>query len=112
MSLLFTALWALSLKAFVQPVAAKTSDVLAWLMPSSFGISFFRARIGRYVRKISSPRICSRITIHSPFLEGVERDPVTARSPVITLRHLEASRSVSILRTWTYNPQKRQVGSA
>ena len=82
-------------------------------LPPSFGISFFRARMGRYVFVISSSRICLKKTLHSAFLDGLERDPVNTRCPVILLAPSgRLRRSVSILQTWTYSPQKRQVGSA
>ena len=81
-------------------------------VPPSFGISFFRFRSGRYVRWTSSSRICSRKRLHALLLDGLERDPVDTRSPVVLLGQRIGFASVSILQTWTYRPQKRQDGSA
>src|SRR5882762_10181583 len=54
-------------------------------VPPSFGISFFRARMGRYVLVTNSSRICLRKL--SALLDGFERDSVDTRRPAITPRH-------------------------
>src|ERR1035438_8158859 len=57
-------------------------------LPPSFGISFFRACMGRYVVVTNSSRICTRKLSAPLFFDGFKRDPVNARRPVITSRHL------------------------
>src|SRR5215472_11281200 len=80
--------------------------------PPSFGISFFRASMGRYVLVISSSLICLRkpSTPLSSMASNVTPSIPGAPSFSFAIRY--ASCSVSILQTWTYNPQKRQAGSA
>src|SRR5215813_12985622 len=56
-------------------------------LPPSLGISFFRARLGRYVFETSSSCICSRKPLHSTFFDGLERDSVYSRRPVVFFRH-------------------------
>ena len=53
-------------------------------LPPSFGIACFRFRSGRYVRWTVRPGCCSRKT-STPRLDGLERDPVDTRSPVVLL---------------------------
>src|SRR5207248_1213948 len=80
--------------------------------PPSFGISFLRSRMGRYtcvtssslirLRKLSAP-LSSMASNVTPSIPG---------APLFLFAIRYASQSVSILQTWTYSPQKRQVGSA
>src|SRR5215470_6925167 len=81
-------------------------------LPPSLGISFFRASMGRYVLVISSSLICHRkpSTPLSSMASNVTPSIPGAPSFSFAIRY--ASCSVSILQTWTYNPQKRQAGSA
>src|SRR5712691_3102362 len=81
-------------------------------LPPSFGISFFRARMGRYVWVTSSSLICVR-KLSAPLSSMASNvTPSIPGAPSLLLAIRYASRSVSILQTWTYSPQKRQVGSA
>src|SRR6516162_4108946 len=68
--------------------------------------------MGRYVFVISSSRICLRkpSTPLSSMASNVTPSIPGAPSFSFAIRY--ASCSVSILQTWTYNPQKRQAGSA
>ena len=58
------------------------------LVPPSFGISFFRARMGRYVLVTKFIPDLRQKPLRSAFLNGRKRDPVNARCPVIAFRHL------------------------
>ena len=81
-------------------------------MPPSFRISFFRARMGRYVWVTSSSRICVR-KLSAPLSSMASNvTPSIPGAPSLFLAIRYASRSVSILQTWTYSPQKRQADSA
>src|SRR5215831_11328211 len=81
-------------------------------LPPSFGISFFRARMGRYVWVTSSSLICVR-KLSAPLSSMTSNvTPSIPGAPSLLLAIRYASRSVSILQTWTYSPQKRQAGSA
>jgi len=51
--------------------------------------------------------------LHSALLDGLERDPVNAGSPVLLLGPASRLREgFPFLQTWTYRPQKRQAVSA
>src|SRR5207248_3713324 len=51
-------------------------------------------------------------SLHALRLDGLERDPVYSRGPIVLFGHRIRCAQVSILQTWTYSPQKRQDGSA
>src|SRR3984893_12780544 len=81
-------------------------------LPPSFGISFFRACMGRYVLVTSSSRTCTR-KLSAPLSSMTSNvTPSIPGAPSLLLAIWQASRKVSILQTWTYSPQKRQDGSA
>src|SRR5664280_497437 len=81
-------------------------------LPPSFGISFFRACMGRYVLVTNSSRICTR-KLSAPLSSMASNvTPSMPGAPSLLLAIWWASRKVSILQTWTYSPQKRQDGSA
>src|ERR1700683_2342993 len=81
-------------------------------LPPSLGISFFRARMGRYVLVTNFSRICLR-KLSAPLSSMASNvTPSIPGAPPLLLAIRYASRKVSILQTWTYSPQKRQGGSA
>src|SRR5664280_1511479 len=72
-------------------------------LPPSFGISFFRACMGRYVLVTNSSRICTR-KLSAPLSSMASNvTPSMPGAPSLLL---------AILQAWTYSPQKRQDGSA
>src|SRR5271156_3816371 len=64
------------------------------------------------MRPVSSPRICSSRAATPCASTASKVTPSTPGAPSFCLAISYAARSVSILQTWTYRPQKRQDGSA
>src|SRR5450830_873105 len=78
-----------------------------------FGVEHcLRAGSGTYVRRLSSSAICSRKASTPCASMAAKVTPSTPGAPSFFSASAYAARSVSILQTWTYKPQKRQVVSA
>src|SRR5271165_1307412 len=81
-------------------------------LPPSFGISCLRAGSGTYVRRLSSSAICSRKASTPCVSMAAKVTPSLPGAPSFFLASAYASRNVSSLQTWTYNPQNFQDVSA
>src|SRR5664280_331436 len=80
-------------------------------LPPSFGISCLRAGSGTYVRRLSSSAVYKRQASTPCVSMAAKVTPSTPGAPSFFSASAYAARSVSILQTWTYKPQKRQVVS-
>src|ERR1700751_5967300 len=64
------------------------------------------------MRSVSSSRTCARRASTPCASMASKVTPSTPGAPSFCLAISYAARSISILQTWTYSPQKRQDGSA